>query len=143
LEDPGPPSRTTTPIHSAGRGSVTLRVGPLPFDVPVHAWFDPAPGYPPAGIHREYFHSVGAFLAGPRIPEFEELMARSVVEANAEKLADLAKEIVRLVYDDALSVLLCYPMALVAVNRYVKVTGHAATLELAETEVTEEHWLGK
>jgi hypothetical protein len=31
-------------------------------------------------------------------------------------------------------------MALVAVNRYVEFTGHAATLELAETEVAEEHW---
>jgi hypothetical protein len=25
------------------------------------------------------------------------------------------------------------------VNRYVKFTGHAATLELAETEITREH----
>jgi hypothetical protein len=34
-------------------------------------------------------------------------------------------------------------MALVAVNRYVKFTEHAATLEPAETEVTEEHWSRK
>src|SRR5215218_3303331 len=40
----------------------------------------------------------------------------------------------------AVSVFLCCPMALVAVNNHVKFTGHAATLELAETEVTEEHW---
>ncbi|MCA1729988.1 MAG: ABC transporter substrate-binding protein, partial [Actinobacteria bacterium] len=37
----------------------------LPFDVLVHAWFDLAAGYPPAVIHREYFHSGGAFRAGP------------------------------------------------------------------------------
>jgi hypothetical protein len=30
-------------------------------------------------------------------------------------------------------------MALVAVNRYVEFMGHAATLELAETEGTEEY----
>ena len=113
---------------------------PLPFDVLVHAWFDLAAGYPPAVIHREYFHSLGAFRAGPPVPEFEELMARSVVETDAQKLTELGKQIDRLVYDDALSVFLCCPMALVAVNRYVKFTGHAATLELAETEVTEEHW---
>ena len=113
---------------------------PLPFDVLVHAWFDLAAGYPPAVIHREYFHSLGAFRAGPPLPEFEELMARSVVETDAEKLTDLGKEVDRLVYDEALCVFLCCPMALVAVNKHVKFTGHAATLELAETEVTEEHW---
>jgi peptide/nickel transport system substrate-binding protein len=67
-------------------------------------------------------------------------MARSVVETDAQKITELGKQIDRLVYDeDALSVFLCCPMALAAVNRYVKFTGHAATLELAETEVTEEH----
>jgi peptide/nickel transport system substrate-binding protein len=113
---------------------------PLPFDVLVHAWFDLAAGYPPAVIHREYFHSLGAFRAGPPVPEFEELMARSVVETDAGKLTELGKQIDRLVYDEALSVFLCCPMALVAVNKHVEFTGHAATLELAETEVTEEHW---
>jgi peptide/nickel transport system substrate-binding protein len=113
---------------------------PLPFDILVHAWFDLAAGYPPAVIHREYFHSLGAFRAGPPVPEFEDMMARSVVETDAEKLTDLGKQIDRLVYDEALSVFLCCPMALVAVNNHVKFTGHAATLELAETEVTEEHW---
>ena len=29
---------------------------------------------------------------------------------------------------------------LVAVNNHVKFTGHASTLELAETEVAEDHW---
>jgi len=113
---------------------------PLPFDILVHAWFDLAAGYPPAVIYREYFHTLGAFRAGPPVPEFEELMVRSVVETHAQKLTELGKQIDSLVYDEALSVFLCCPIALVAVNRYVKFTGHAATLELAETEVTEEHW---
>lgn len=113
---------------------------PLPFDVLVHAWFDLAAGYPPAVIHREYFHSLGAFPAGPPLPEFEDLMARSVVETDAEKLSELGKQIDRLVYDQDLSIFLCCPMALVAVNRHVEFTGHAATLELAETEVTQDHW---
>ena len=113
---------------------------PLPFDVLVHAWFDLAAGYPPAVIHREYFHTLGAFRAGPPVPEFDDLMARSVVETDAHKLTELGKQIDKLAYDEALNVFLCCPMALVAVNRYVEFTGHAATLELAETEVTEEHW---
>ena len=113
---------------------------PLPFDIFVHAWFDLAAGYPPAVIHREYFHSAGAFRAGPPLPEFEKLLGESVIETDAERLGELAREIDKLVYDEALNVFLCCPMALVAVNKHVNFTGHAATLELAETEVDEEHW---
>ena len=108
---------------------------PLPFDVLAHAWFDLAAGYPPAVIHREYFHSGGAFRAGPVLPEFEDLMGRSVVETDPKKLGDLGKELDKLVYDEALNVFLCCPQALVAVNKHVDSTGHAATLELAETQV--------
>lgn len=113
---------------------------PLPFDVLVHAWFDLAAGYPPAVIHREYFHSGGAFRAGPVLPPFEELMARSVVETDPKELGEIGKQLDRLVHDEALNVFLCCPQALVAVNRHVEFTGHAATLELAETEVGEGHW---
>ena len=113
---------------------------PVPFDVLAHAWFDLAAGYPPAVIHREYFHSGGAFRVGPVIPEFEDLMGRSVVEKDPKKLGDLGKELDRLVHDEALNVFLCCPQALVAVNKHVDFTGHAATLELAETEVGEGHW---
>ncbi len=74
------------------------------------------------------------------MPEFDELIARSVVETSAEKLTEVTRQIDRLGYNEALSVFLCCPMALVAVNEHVKFTGHAAALELAETEVTEEHW---
>jgi peptide/nickel transport system substrate-binding protein len=103
---------------------------PLPFDVLVHAWFDLAAGYPPAVIHREYFHSLGAFRAGPPVPEFEELIARSVVETDAGRLGELGKQIDQLVHDEALSIFLCCPMALVAVNNQREVhgaRGHAGT----------------
>ena len=113
---------------------------PLPFDVLVHAWFDLAAGYPPAVIHREYFHSQGAFRAGPPVPELEDLMGRSVVEKDPQKLGELGRQIDRLVHDEALNVFLCCPQALVAVNNNVSFTGHAATLELAETEVDDGHW---
>ncbi|WP_047866686.1 ABC transporter substrate-binding protein [Rubrobacter aplysinae] len=116
---------------------------PLPFDVLVHAWFDLAAGYPPAVIHREYFHSLGAFRAGPPVQEFEDLLAASVNEKEAPKLTQLAKQIDKLVIDEALNVFLCCPQALVAVNNHVNFTGHAATLELAETDVDEAHWSRK
>ncbi|MDN5696743.1 MAG: hypothetical protein L0G70_02065, partial [Rubrobacter sp.] len=124
----------------AAQKTVVEKELPLPFDVLVHAWFDLAAGYPPAVIHREYYHSQGAFRAGPPVPEFEDLMARSVVEKDAERLGELGKQIDKLVHEEALSVFLCCPQALVAVNNHVKFTGHAATLELAETEVDDGHW---
>src|ERR671939_597708 len=49
---------------------------PLPFDVLIHAWFDLTSDAPPAVLHREYYHSGGAFRVGPPIPEFEELIGR-------------------------------------------------------------------
>lgn len=116
---------------------------PQNFDVLVHAWFDLAAGYPPAVIHREYYHSGGAFRLGPPIDEFESLMARSVIETDANRLGDLGRDIDRLTHREALSVFLCCPMALVAVNNHVNFTGHAATLELCETSVDEEHWSRK
>ena len=51
-----------------------------------------------------------------------------------------SKELDGLVYDEAPNVFLCCPQALAAVNKHRDFTGHAATLELAETEVGEDHW---
>lgn len=116
---------------------------PQNFDILAHAWFDLAAGYPPAVIHREYYHSGGAFRLGPPIPEFESLMGRSVIETDANKLGDLGRDIDRLTHREALSIFLCCPMALVAVNNHVNFTGHAATLELCETSVDGDHWSRK
>jgi peptide/nickel transport system substrate-binding protein len=91
-------------------------------------------------IHRECFHSGGAFRVGPVLPEFEDLMGRSVVETGPTKLGDLGEELDKPVYDEAPNVFQCRPQALVAVNKHVDFTGRAATLELAETEVGGGHW---
>jgi peptide/nickel transport system substrate-binding protein len=52
----------------------------------------------------------------------------------------LSVEIDRFVYGEALSVLLAFPQALYAVQKHFSFVGYATTFELAETEVTEEHW---
>jgi peptide/nickel transport system substrate-binding protein len=124
----------------AAQHALVEKVLPLPFDVLIHAWFDLTADAPPAVLHREFYHSGGAFRAGPPIPEFEDLMARFVAEIDLNELAELAAEIDRFVYEEALSVFLCAPQALYAVNRHVNFVGHATTFELAETEVGEEHW---
>ncbi len=67
-------------------------------------------------------------------------MGRFATEIDAERQGRIAAQIDQYVYDEALSVFLVAPQALYAVNRHVDFVGHAATFELAETEVNEEHW---
>jgi peptide/nickel transport system substrate-binding protein len=67
-------------------------------------------------------------------------MGRFATEIDPDKQAGLAIDIDRFVYDEALSVFLVAPQALYAVNRHVNFVGYAATFELAETEVDEDHW---
>jgi ABC-type transport system substrate-binding protein len=124
----------------AAQRALVEKVLPLPFDVLIHAWFDLTSDAPPAVLHREYYHSGGAFRTGPPVSEFDELIGRFIAEIDPEAQAELAAEIDRFVYDEALSVFLCVPQALYAVNRHVNFVGYATTFELAETEVDEEHW---
>ncbi len=110
------------------------------FDVMVYAWFDLTSDAPPAVMHREFFHSSGAFRVGPVDDHVEELFGRFVAQIEPGKLAEVAAEIDRRVYDEALALFLCAPQALYAVNKHVNFQGHATTFELAETEVDEGHW---
>lgn len=112
----------------------------LPFDLLVHAWFDLTADAPAAFMHSWFYHSGGAFRAGPPISEFEELMEQYVREIDPEKLNQLDADMDQLAYDEALSVFLCAPQALYAVNEHVNFVGHATTFEVAETEVSEDHW---
>ncbi|CAA9453737.1 MAG: ABC transporter, substrate-binding protein (cluster 5, nickel/peptides/opines) [uncultured Rubrobacteraceae bacterium] len=116
------------------------KVMELPFDVLVHAWIDLNSDAPPAFIHGAYFAADGPFRAGPPLDDFEELMGSFATEIDAERQGEIAAQIDQFVYDEALSVFLVAPQALYAINRHVNFVGHAATFELAETEVNEEHW---
>ena len=113
---------------------------PLPFDLLVFPWFDLLADAPPAVLHREFYHSTGAFRTGPPIPEFEDLMGKFTTSID-DSLVGYAMDIDKLVYDQALSVFLCAPQALYAVNNNVTgFEGYAATFELAETGVNDRHW---
>jgi peptide/nickel transport system substrate-binding protein len=124
----------------AAQHGLVEKVLPLPFDVLVHAWIDLSSDAPPAFMHSQFFHSTGAFRAGPPIPQFDELMARFAAATDQSLVTELTTDLDRFVYDQALSVFLCAPQALYAVNRHVAFDGYATTFELAETEVTPEHW---
>lgn len=124
----------------AAQHALVEKVLPPPFDVLVHAWIDLNSDAPPSFIHGAYFAADGPFRTGPPIEDFEDLMGAFASEIDADHQAELAAEIDRYVYDEALSVFLAAPQALYAVNRHVDFVGHAATFELAETRVTDDHW---
>jgi ABC-type transport system substrate-binding protein len=111
-----------------------------PWDVLMHAWFDLSSDLPPAVVHREFFGEDGAFRAGPVDPKFDELFAELVRQTNPERSIELAEQIDRYVFDQSGALFLCSPQALYAVNRYVDFKAYKCTLELADTEVSEEHW---
>lgn len=113
---------------------------PAPFDLLIHAWFDLSADAPLAAIHREFFARDGAFRAGPPIERFDELFDDYRLELDPDTFDERAAAIDRFVHDEALAVFLCNPQALYAVNRHVRFAGYAATFELADTEVTEDHW---
>ena len=91
-------------------------------------------------LHRGFFHSTGAFRAGPPIAEFQELIGRFAVATDLGTLGELTTDIDRFVYDQALSVFLCAPQALYAVNNHVSFGPYKTTFEIAEVTVDEGHW---
>lgn len=124
----------------AAQHAFVEKVLPVAFDVLLFAWFDLSSDAPAAFMHSWLYHSMGPFRAGPPIEEFEQLLAQYVRETDGARLNQLDRQMDRLAHDQALSVFLCAPQALYAVNRHVSFVGHAATFEVAETEVGEGHW---
>jgi ABC-type transport system substrate-binding protein len=124
----------------AAQHALVEKVLPLPFDVLVFAWLDLSADAPPAFVHSQFFSATGAFRAGPPIPEFDDLMARFAAATDQPTVNARTTDLDRFVYDQALSVFLCAPQALYAVNRHVAFDGYAATFELADTEVAADHW---
>jgi len=124
----------------AAQHAFVEKVVPQPFDVLLFAWFDLTSDAPAAFMHSWLYGELGAFRAGPPIPEFDQLLAQYVRQTEAKKLNALDEQMDRLAYEQALSVFLCAPQALYAVNKHVNFVGHAATFDVAETEVDEGHW---
>ncbi|GAA1276973.1 hypothetical protein GCM10009609_45080 [Pseudonocardia aurantiaca] len=112
----------------------------LPWDVLVHAWFDLSSEAPPAAVHREFFGTDGAFRAGPPDEGFDRLFHRMATSLEPGKLVEIAEEIDRYCFDNALAVFLCAPQALYAVNNHISFGPYKTTFEIAEVTVDEEHW---
>lgn len=110
------------------------------WDILIHGWFDLSSEAPPAAVHREFFGSDGAFRAGPELAAFDQLYGEMIVQLDGKKLVAVAEKIDKYVFDEALALFLCAPQALYAVNKQVKFGPYRTTFELAETEVSENHW---
>ncbi len=61
-------------------------------------------------------------------------------QLDGQKLVQVAEQIDRYVFEEALALFLCAPKALYAVNKHVSFGPYRTTFELAETEVDEQHW---
>ena len=62
----------------------------------VFAWLDLSSDAPPAFMHSQFFHSTGAFRAGPLIPRFDDLLARFATATDPDTLAALTTDLDRL-----------------------------------------------
>jgi peptide/nickel transport system substrate-binding protein len=111
-----------------------------PWDVLIHAWFDLSSDLPPAAIHREFLGRDGAFRAGPPLEEFDRLFDDLVKRIDPEEAQRGAEAIDRWAFDEVAVLSLCAPQALYAVNRHVNFKAYRTTFELADTEVSPEHW---
>lgn len=130
------------PEFTAWERALVEKKLPLPWDILVHAWFNLSADVRPAVMHREFFHTVGAFRVGPPMPEFDQMFADYVQQVDQLKLEAIGARLDQLAYDEALAVFLASSQALTlyAVNEHVSFVAHRATFELAETEVSEQHW---
>ncbi|UOQ93486.1 hypothetical protein MUO14_00310 [Halobacillus shinanisalinarum] len=61
-------------------------------------------------------------------------------QVHREELLAAAKEVDRYVFGKALSLFLCVPQKIYAVNKHIDFKPYRTTFELAETEVGEMHW---
>ena len=124
----------------AGARALAEKKLALPWDMLITGWFDLSSEAPPAAVHREFFGADGAFRAGPELPEFDKLYTQMATQLDGQKLVQVAEQIDRYVFEEALALFLCAPKALYAVNKHVSFGPYRTTFELAETEVDEQHW---
>jgi ABC-type transport system substrate-binding protein len=98
---------------------------------------------PPLELHRAFVGETGEYRAGPVIAEFEALYRELVAETSRLKIPRIAYRIDKFVHEEALALFLCAPDALYAVNKHVDFKPYRTTFELADCEVSADHWSRK
>jgi peptide/nickel transport system substrate-binding protein len=110
------------------------------WDVFVYGWSGQTTDAPPLELHYHFVGANGALKSGETIPEFERIYDEFTEQTSVLMQAKMAYDIDKFVYDEALALFMCSPQALYAVNREVDFTPYATTFELAECEVSANHW---
>jgi len=124
---------------AGSRALVEKKLTPT-WDILMHGWFDLSSDLPPAVVHREFFGDTGAFRAGPDDPEFDRLFEELARSIDPDRSRALAEQIDLHCFERSKALFLCSPQALYAVNRHVDFKAYRATFELADTQVSPEHW---
>ena len=124
---------------AGARALIEKKLPPF-WDILLNPWFDLSSDNPAAFVHREFFGHDGGFRAGPEDPEFDRMFGELARTIDADKARAQAEQIDRYVYEQSKALFLCAPNALYAVNRHVDFKAYRATFELADTEVSTEHW---
>lgn len=110
------------------------------WDVFIYGWSGQTTDAPPLELHYQFVGRGGALRSGAWNLAFERLYGDFAAQTGPVKQASRAAEIDKVVYEQALALFLCSPQALYAVNKEVNFTPYATTFELAECEVSADHW---
>ena len=110
------------------------------WDVFIYGWGGQTSDAPPLELHYQFVGRRGAWRAGAWNVAFERLYDDFSAQTNQSKQATLAAELDKFVYLEALALFLCSPQALYAVSKEVDFTPYATTFELAECNVSSNHW---
>ena len=116
------------------------RKGAFDWDVFLYGWGGQIADSPPLELHYQVSGKYGALRCGGETPEFDDLYRQFAAQTEQAKQAQFADDLDEFVRQDASALFLCSRQAIYAVNREVTFTPYASTFELAECEVSGNHW---
>jgi hypothetical protein len=91
----------------------------LPCHLLMHAWFDLSSDPPPTTVHQEPFGRDGAFRAGPPDPGSTSRSLKQHGRSTVCGSCELARDMDRYCFDNALAVFRCASQTLHALNKHV------------------------
>ncbi len=116
------------------------RKGAFEWDILLYGWSGQIADAPPLELHYQVLGKYGALRRGGETPAFDDLYRQFSKQTAQTKQAQFANDLDEFVRADAAALFLCSRQAIYAVNKEVSFTPYASTFELAECEVSANHW---
>ena len=110
------------------------------WDIFVYGWGGQIADAPPLELHYQVLGKYGALRRGGETPAFDDLYRQFNKQIEESKQAQFANDLDEFVREDASALFLYSRQAIYAVNNEVSFTPYASTFELAECEVSKNHW---